>query len=115
MPGAAVVCWMAAAAAGLTLYPCSRWAAATLAGEGEDEVPVITAFFGGRFALQQRHGVAEVPEPVVPELFGRVISRVAHLGFRRHDFVKQLAFAVLGACFGVGLCTCRVPAVYLRR
>ena len=29
MPSAAVICWMASASAGLTLCPCSRWAAAT--------------------------------------------------------------------------------------
>jgi hypothetical protein len=53
-----------------------------LAGEGEDEVPVVVGFLGGRLALHQGHGVAEMPEPLVPEFFGRVIARVVHLGFR---------------------------------
>src|SRR6516162_10323250 len=74
-----------------------------LAGQGENEAPVVIAFFGGGLALQQRHGVAEVPEPAVAELFGGVITRVLQLGFRRHDLVEQLAVAVLCARFGVGL------------
>jgi hypothetical protein len=42
-----------------------------------------------------------VPEPVTPELLGRVISGVVHLGLRRHDLVQELALAVLRARFGV--------------
>src|SRR5205085_11318215 len=58
-----------------------------LGGQGEDEVPVVIAFLGGRLTLQQRHGVAEVPERAVPELFGRVIPRVVLLQLRRHERV----------------------------
>jgi len=41
-----------------------------LAGQGEDEAPVVIAFLGGRLAIDQRHRIAEVSEPVVPEFFG---------------------------------------------
>lgn len=62
-------------AAGVTLCPPSLRAAATLVHEGEDEVPVAIELRSRRLALKQRHRVVEVLESVVPELFGRAVSR----------------------------------------
>lgn len=55
--------------------PPSLRAAATLVHEGEDEVPVAIELRSRRLALKQRHRVVEVLESVVPELFGRAVSR----------------------------------------
>jgi len=74
-----------------------------LAGQGADEAPVVIAFLGGRLAINQRYRIAEVPEPVVPEFFGRVVPGVVHLGLGCHDLIQELAIAVLGARFAVGL------------
>ena len=46
-----------------------------LVHEGEDEVPVAIELRSRRLALRQRHRVVEVLESVVPELFGRAVSR----------------------------------------
>jgi hypothetical protein len=74
-----------------------------LAGQGDHESPVIPDFPGSCLALQQRHRTAEMCEPVVPELFGGVISGAVYLRLRGHDFVEELAVAMLGTRFGVGL------------
>ena len=74
-----------------------------LAGQGDDESPVIPEFPGSCLALQQRHRAAEMCEPVVPELVGGVVSGAVHLRLRGHDFVEELAVAMLGTRFGVGL------------
>jgi hypothetical protein len=47
--------------------------------------------------------IAEVPKPVVPEFLGGVVSGVVRLWFSCHDLIQELAVAVLGARFGVGL------------
>ena len=75
-----------------------------LAREGEDEAPVLVEFRGRRLALEQRHRVAEMLQPVLPELCGRVIPRVIRLRLRRDDLVEEFTLAVLGARFDVGLC-----------
>ena len=74
-----------------------------LVRQGEDEAPVLIEFLGGRLAPDHSHRVAEVVEPVLPELFGGVVSGVVHLGLGRHDLVEEFPFAVLVARFGVGL------------
>src|SRR5208282_1239442 len=74
-----------------------------LVGEGEDEAAVVVAFLGGRLALEQRHGVAQMREPVIPELLRGVVQRVIRLGLGRHDLVEELALAVLATRLGVGL------------
>src|SRR5262249_32112089 len=47
-----------------------------LVGEREDEIPVVIAFLGGRLGSQQCYRVAELREPVLFELLGRLIPRV---------------------------------------
>jgi hypothetical protein len=66
-----------------------------LVRQGDDEAPVVVDLPGRRLALEQRHRAAQVLQPVVPELFHRVVSRVVHRGLRRDDLVQQLARAVL--------------------
>src|ERR1700760_2306486 len=51
-----------------------------LAGQGDDEAPVVITFLGGGPAIDQGHRIADVPEPVVPEFFSRVVPGVVHLG-----------------------------------
>src|SRR6266567_8312478 len=43
-----------------------------------------------------------MPQAVILELLGRVISRVVHLGLRRHDLVEKLALSMLLARLHVG-------------
>src|SRR5450755_893550 len=70
-----------------------------LVGQGEDEAAVVIAFLGGRLAIDQCHRVVEVPEPVVVEFFGRVVSGVVGLGSGGDDLIQELAVAMLGARF----------------
>src|SRR5712691_13157049 len=42
-------------------------------------------------------------QAMISELPGRVISRVVHLGLRRHDLVEKLALSMLLARLHVGL------------
>jgi hypothetical protein len=52
--------------------PVLRVGGGDLTDQGEDEVPVVIAFLGGRLTLQKRHGVAEVAEPVFGGALGLV-------------------------------------------
>ena len=93
---------MASASAGLTALPFLLVRGRDLARQGEDEAPVIVEFPGRCLALEQCHRVAEVLQAVLPELRGRVISRVVRLGLRRDDLVEEFALTVLGARLDVG-------------
>jgi hypothetical protein len=74
-----------------------------LVGDGESEAPVLVDLVGRRLAPQQRHRGTYVLESGVPEFFDRAVPGVFHLGLGCDDLIEQLALAVQGARFDVGL------------
>jgi hypothetical protein len=57
-------------------------------GERDNEPTIFVDLFWRRLPLQQSGRVTEVLQPVLPELFQRVVVRVIPLRFRRDDVIE---------------------------
>src|SRR5579859_1392018 len=74
-----------------------------LAGQREDELPVVLDLLGLRFLLEHGDCVAEMLQAGLLELFRGVVARVVALGPRGDDLVEQLTGAVVLARLDVRL------------